>query len=163
VHPHPSAHALACARLGWPAAEVDLVSAVARAPEVVARLLQPRRRLVAYVTGDDGARPLARIVTQRGFGPSRCVLLEHLCAPAALAGLDAPDATFIGGGVTTPGLVARCWDALVAGGRLVANAVTLEGEQALLAARAAHGGELTRIEISHAEPLGAFTGWRAQR
>ena len=53
VHVHPSAHALACARLGWPAAEVELVSAVARAPEVVARVLQPGRRAVAYVTGAD--------------------------------------------------------------------------------------------------------------
>ncbi|HEY1540732.1 MAG TPA: hypothetical protein VGF63_15120, partial [Solirubrobacteraceae bacterium] len=48
-------------------------------------------------------------------------------------------------------------------GRLVANAVTLEGEQALTVARGAYGGELARIEIAHAEALGAFTGWRAQR
>ena len=53
-------------------------------------------------------------------------------------------------------------DALAPGGRLVANAVTLEGEQVVVAARAEHGGALTRIEIAHAEPLGAFTGWRAQ-
>ena len=45
VHPHPSAFALACARLCWPAAEVELVSAVARPPEVVARALAPGRRL----------------------------------------------------------------------------------------------------------------------
>ena len=56
----------------------------------------------------------------------------------------------------------RCWEALYPGGRLVSNAVTLEGEQALVAARATYGGQLTRIEISHAEPLGSFSGWRAQ-
>jgi precorrin-6Y C5,15-methyltransferase (decarboxylating) len=83
-------------------------------------------------------------------------------APEALDGLPRPDAVFVGGGVTTPGLVDACWGALRSGGRIVANAVTLEGEQALTAARAAHGGELARIEIAHAEPLGAFTGWRAQ-
>ncbi len=44
----------------------------------------------------------------------------------------------------------------------MANAVTLEGEQALLTARGAHGGELVRIAISHAEPIGSFQAWRAQ-
>jgi precorrin-6Y C5,15-methyltransferase (decarboxylating) len=84
-------------------------------------------------------------------------------APGALDGLPSPDAVFIGGGLTTRGLVEACWQALAGGGRIVANAVTLEGEQALAGARAAHGGQLVRIEIAHAEPLGAFTGWRAQR
>jgi precorrin-6Y C5,15-methyltransferase (decarboxylating) len=80
VHPHPSAFALACARLGWPAAEVDLVSAVGRSPAVAARLLQPGRRLIAYLTGADGARSLARLVAERGHGPSRFVVLERLGA-----------------------------------------------------------------------------------
>jgi len=57
-------------------------------------------------------------------------------------------------------LIERCWVALRPGGRLVANAVTLEGERALIDARAAYGGELVRIEIGNAEPVGAFTGWR---
>ncbi|MGB2712445.1 MAG: hypothetical protein WBC33_13130, partial [Conexibacter sp.] len=77
-------------------------------------------------------------------------------------GLPRPDAVFIGGGLTEPGLLERCWMALALDGRLVANAVTLEGEQVLMTARDAHGGTLTRIAIAHAEPLGAFTGWRAQ-
>ncbi len=293
VHPHPSAFALACARLGWPAADVELVSAVARPPQIVAQALQPGRRLVAYVTGADGAAQLARVVCERGCAPSRFVVLEQLggpaerihestaeqwgeraadslhavaievrCAadalplarvpglpddayehdgqltkrhvraialaalaplpgellwdvgagsgsiaiewlreeptasaiavearaeraeravsnalrlgvpqldvrigdaPAALDGLPRPDAIFIGGGLTEPGLLERCWAALEPGGRIVANAVTLEGEQVLHVAVAAHGGTLTRLEISHAEPLGSFTGWRAQR
>ena len=75
-------------------------------------------------------------------------------APARWTASPPPDAIFIGGGLTRPAFDA-CWRALPAGGRLVANAVTLEGEQALLAARAEHGGELTRIEIAHAEPLGS--------
>lgn len=292
VHPHPSAFALACARLGWPAADVELVSAVARAPETVARVLAPGRRVVVYATGEDGAAALSRVLCERGFGPSRLVVLEQLggpgerivdataqtwgdapadplhaiaieCraepgtpllartpglpdgayagdgqltkrhvraitlaslapmpgqllwdvgaasgsigiewlraepsaraiavearperaeqavanalrlgvpeldvraghAPQALEGLPRPDAVFVGGGLTTPGLLAACWDALRPGGRIVAHAVTLEGERALAAARAAHGGQLVRIEIAHAEPLGAFTAWRAQ-
>jgi precorrin-6Y C5,15-methyltransferase (decarboxylating) len=289
VHPHPSAFAIACARLGWPAADVELVSAVARPPDVVARLLQPGRRIVAYVTGEDGARTLARVVTDRGFGASRFVVLERLGAaderateatartfdaradplhavaieveggplhplvaglpddayetdgqltkrhvraatlaalaplpgallwdvgagsgsiaiewlraeptaraiaiepdearadriernalklgvpdrltvvrgraPEALGGLDQPSAVFIGGGITAPGMLDACWYALRPGGRLVANTVTLEGEQILVPARAARGGTLTRIEVAHAEPIGGFTAWRAQ-
>jgi precorrin-6B C5,15-methyltransferase / cobalt-precorrin-6B C5,C15-methyltransferase len=291
VHPHPSAFALACARLGWPAAEVTLVSAVARPPEVVVALLQPGRRLVAYVGGAGGAADVARVLRERGFGPSRLVVLEQLggpgerildatadtwdaeadalhavaiecaaapgalvlartpglpdvaydsdgqltkrvvraatlaalrplpgallwdvgagsgsiaiewlraessaraiaiearadrgariaanalalgvpglevrkgTAPAAFAGLEAPEAIFVGGGVAAPGLLDACWDALRPGGRIVANAVTLEGEQALHAARAAHGGDLVRLAVSHAEPIGGLQAWRPQ-
>jgi precorrin-6Y C5,15-methyltransferase (decarboxylating) len=67
---------------------------------------------------------------------------------------------FIGGGITNPGVLDACWGALRPGGRLVANAVTLEAEAALVAARDWHGGDLTRIEVSRAAPLGGFTGWR---
>ncbi|MCW2952948.1 MAG: cobalamin biosynthesis bifunctional protein CbiET [Conexibacter sp.] len=293
VLPHPSAFALACARLGWPAAEVELLSAVARPPQIVARALQPGRRLVVYVAGVDGAATLARLLRDRGWGPSRFALLEQLGGPAervhestadafgdrdadplhavaiecrsaagvrplartpglpddayahdgqltksavravtlaALAPapgqllwdvgagsgsigiewlraeptaravaiephperaarvaanastlgvpqltvvegrapdkldlLDRPDAIFVGGGLTaSPDLLDRCWDALAPGGRIVANAVTLEGEQVLQAARCAHGGTLTRIAIGHAEPVGRFTAWRDQ-
>jgi precorrin-6Y C5,15-methyltransferase (decarboxylating) len=292
VHPHPSAFALACARLGWPAAEVELVSAVARAPEVVARVLQPGRRLIAYTTGAGGAAALAHVLRERGFGPSRFVVLEQLggpdervlessaqewggtetdplhcvaieCraedgvglrplvaglpddayesdgqltkrhvraitlaalaptpgallwdvgagsgsisiewlraeptaraiaverdevraerarvnartlgvpqlevvtgrAPEALHDLPGPDAIFIGGGLTTVGTIDRCWKSLRPGGRIVANAVTLEGERMLAGIRERCGGGLVRIEIAHAEPIGSFEAWRAQ-
>jgi precorrin-6Y C5,15-methyltransferase (decarboxylating) len=81
-------------------------------------------------------------------------------APEALAGLEAPDAVFIGGGVSEPGVLEASWDALRPGGRLVANAVTLEGETALLAWQKTRGGDLTRLAISRAEPVGPFHGWR---
>jgi len=81
-------------------------------------------------------------------------------APAALAGLAAPDAVFIGGGVTEPGLVESCWQALAAGGRLVANVVSLEGEAALAHWREALGGEMTRISLAELEPIGRYHGWR---
>jgi precorrin-6Y C5,15-methyltransferase (decarboxylating) len=83
-------------------------------------------------------------------------------APVALDGLAAPDAVFVGGGVTEPGMIDACRSALRPGGRLVANAVTLEGQAVLLEARAAHGGQLLRIGLEHAEPVGGFTAWRAQ-
>ncbi|TBU81526.1 cobalamin biosynthesis bifunctional protein CbiET [Pseudomonas daroniae] len=82
-------------------------------------------------------------------------------APEALEGLAAPDAIFIGGGVTAPGVLDSCWRGLKPGGRLVANAVTLQSEAALIAFRGEHGGELTRIEVAQARPLGGFDTWRA--
>jgi precorrin-6Y C5,15-methyltransferase (decarboxylating) len=81
-------------------------------------------------------------------------------APDVLARLDAPDAVFVGGGLTYPNMLPTCWAVLKPGGRLVANAVTLEGESRLAEWYAKHGGSLVRIHVSEAEPLGAFTGWR---
>jgi precorrin-6B C5,15-methyltransferase / cobalt-precorrin-6B C5,C15-methyltransferase len=289
VLPHPSAFALACARMGWPQAGVELVTAVGRPPEAVIRSLQPGRRIVAYAAGPDGAARLARVVCDHGCPRSAFTVLEQLggphetrldttaadavshvadplhvvaidvaggpahsrapgraddayasdgqltkrhvravtlaalgplpgellwdvgagsgsiavewlraepaaraiaierradraalicgnalglgvpdlrvvtgAAPAILDGLPRPDAVFLGGGIATPGLLDACWAALAAGGRLVANVVTLEGEQAVVAARATSGGSLTRIDVAHAGPVGGFTGWRAQ-
>lgn len=81
-------------------------------------------------------------------------------APEALDGLPRPDAIFIGGGVTVEGVLSRCWAALKPGGRLVANAVTLESEMALFHWQATHGGELVRVQIAQARPLGTFQTWR---
>jgi precorrin-6Y C5,15-methyltransferase (decarboxylating) len=81
-------------------------------------------------------------------------------APEGLEGLETPDAVFLGGGLTAPGMIDTVMDALKPGGRLVANAVTLESEAVLLAAHARFGGELTRIAISRASPVGGMTGWR---
>jgi precorrin-6Y C5,15-methyltransferase (decarboxylating) len=82
-------------------------------------------------------------------------------APDALQGLPAPDAIFIGGGVTAHGVLDACWRALKQGGRLIANAVTLEGEAALVAWRAQYGGTLTRIALAEAQALGGFETWRS--
>ena len=81
-------------------------------------------------------------------------------APQALAGLERPDAIFIGGGVTREGVLDTCWQQLKPGGRLVANAVTLQSEMKLMSWREQHGGELTRIQVAQAQSLGAFDTWR---
>ncbi|MEU8545820.1 precorrin-6y C5,15-methyltransferase (decarboxylating) subunit CbiE [Streptomyces roseoverticillatus] len=81
-------------------------------------------------------------------------------APAALTGLPTPDAIFIGGGLTAPGLLGACWEALPPGGRLVANTVTLESESLLTYWYGRAGGELTRLSVAQAAPVGGFTGWR---
>lgn len=288
VIPNVSSFALACARLRWPQDEVELVSATSRVPDVVARALQPGRRVVVLGFGPSTAAEIARVVRARGFGASRLVVLEELGgeterveestaadwgereaaalhlvamevrgdgpllgrapglpddayehdgqitkrdmramtlaalvpvsgqllwdigagsgsiaiewlraapgsravaiehdaersqriarnasklgvpslevvtgeAPAALHDLDdQPDAIFVGGGLSAD-LLPRCLSELKPGGRLVANAVTVEGESILTSAHAEHGGSLTRVAIAHAEPLGGYTGWR---
>lgn len=81
-------------------------------------------------------------------------------APGAMADLPAPDAIFIGGGLTED-TVEACLAALKPFGRLVANAVTLESEARLLDLHARHGGSLRRIAISRAAPVGPYRGWRS--
>jgi len=289
VIPAVSSFSLACARLRWPQADVELVSATNRVAEVIAPALQPGRRLVVFGFGASSAAEVARVLRERGFGASRLVVLSELGgaaeaieestadawgdraaatlhlvalevrgdgpllgrapglpddayehdgqitkrdvravtlaalvpvpgqllwdvgagsgsvaiewlrtapgaraiaverdaqrarriarnalrlgvpslevvageAPAALDGLgERPDAVFVGGGLAAEGLLARCREALTPGGRLVASAVTVEGETILARAHAEHGGRLTRLAIAHAEPLGGYTGWR---
>ena len=82
-------------------------------------------------------------------------------APLCLAALEQPDVIFIGGGITTDGLFEACWQALKPGGKLVANAVTLEGEAALVGLRAQYSGEMSRISVSRAAPVGRFCGWKS--
>ncbi|ONK14755.1 precorrin-6y C5,15-methyltransferase (decarboxylating) subunit CbiE [Streptomyces sp. MP131-18] len=84
-------------------------------------------------------------------------------APEALAGLPAPDAVFVGGGATRPGVLDACLGALRPGGRLVVHGVTLETERVLADAYLLHGGELSRLAVESAAPLGAFTGWTPAR
>ncbi|MQA97464.1 MAG: precorrin-6y C5,15-methyltransferase (decarboxylating) subunit CbiE [Streptosporangiales bacterium] len=81
-------------------------------------------------------------------------------APEALSGLPTPDAVFVGGGATAPGLVEACWEALRPGGRLVVNAVTLESEALVAAWYGRLGGDLVRLGVQRASPVGGFTGWR---
>ena len=81
-------------------------------------------------------------------------------APSTFEGAPPPDAIFVGGGVATPKLLETCWDRLPSGGRLVANAVTVPGETALASWQATWGGELVRIAISRALPIGGVLGWK---
>lgn len=81
-------------------------------------------------------------------------------APAVLANLPAPEAVFVGGGLSTPGVIQTCRQRLRSGGRLVANAVTLSAETTLAEAYQRLGGTLTRLHVERAAPVGGFTGWR---
>ncbi len=86
--------------------------------------------------------------------------IRDVSAPEGLTDLASPDAIFIGGGLTAEGMIEACLDHLRRGGRLVANAVTLESEAILLAAHKANGGSLTRLTIQRADAIGSLTGWR---
>ncbi len=119
----------------------------------------PRCRAVALERRKDRIALIADNASALGTPGLQIVEGE---APGALEGLERPSAVFIGG-VQSPGTVEACWRALEPGGRLVANAVTVEGEQALARWHAELGGELTRIAISRAEALGPYTAWRPLR
>ena len=84
-------------------------------------------------------------------------------APEVLQGLPIPDAIFIGGGLTVPNMFETCWENLRSRGRLVANVVTLEGEQKLFQSQQKYGGTLTQISINRAEAIGHFLGWKPMR
>jgi precorrin-6B C5,15-methyltransferase / cobalt-precorrin-6B C5,C15-methyltransferase len=285
VLPHLSSVSLAAARLGWPLDDVDVVSLVGRARELLHPVLQPGRRVFALTAETTAAADVRALLDTSGFGGSQVTVLADLggeqevvapaderphsrlaviaidcrldggaaplprvpglpddafehdgqitkreiralalaalapvpgqllwdvgagsgsvgiewmrvhpasrtiavepradrrdriarnaaalgvpglvvvpgSAPDALSGLPRPDAVFIGGGVTDDGVVRACWDALATGGRLVANAVTIEGQAALADWRHRTGGTLTRIGVERAEGLGTFTAWR---
>ncbi|MCZ7415280.1 precorrin-6y C5,15-methyltransferase (decarboxylating) subunit CbiE [Streptomyces sp. WMMC897] len=290
VVPHSSSVAYACARLGWPVEDVEVVTAVGRPVARLAAALFDGRRVLVLSAGAGTPAKVAELLRERGFGPSRMWVLEQLggaaerraegtaagwawppgealnvvavecrrepsalrlgsvpglpdaaydsdgqltkrqvraatlaalapapgellwdvgggsgsiavewmrahpscravtverdpvragriagnaerlgvpglrvvtgAAPEALAGLPEPDAVFVGGGLTAPGLLEACWAALPGGGRLVANTVTLESEALLADWYRRRGGDLVRLAVSHAVPVGGFTGWR---
>ncbi|KIQ05909.1 precorrin-6Y methyltransferase [Agrobacterium tumefaciens] len=95
----------------------------------------------------------------RAFGVPGLQIIRG-AAPAALVGLPMPDAIFIGGGGSEDGVLEAAVSALRPGGRLVANAVTLEMDAVLLAAQARLGGSLIRLEVTRASPVGSMQGWR---
>jgi precorrin-6Y C5,15-methyltransferase (decarboxylating) len=288
VIPHPSSVSLACARLGWPQDQVEVISLVGHPLELVHPHVQPGRRLVVLSWGSHTPAEVAELLTQRGYGGSTFTVLEQLgsaaetvrtttardwdqtvdalnvigvecrpdpdasllptspglpddayesdgqltkrevravtlsrlapvpgqllwdvgggagsiaiewtrhhpscravaierdpdrakrldrnaaslgvlvrtvvgAAPDALNDLESPDAIFVGGGGTKAGVVETCWEALKPGGRLVMNGVTLETETLIARWYAELGGDLVRLSVQRASPVGGMTGWR---
>lgn len=120
-------------------------------------LKHPSMRAVAVEQDTERALRIGR--NAKSLGVPGLSVVEG-SAPAALADLPFPDAIFIGGGGTDEGVVGAAIEALKPGGRLVANAVTVETETLLTGLHAQFGGELTRIALSRAAPVGGMTGWR---
>jgi len=102
------------------------------------------------------------------------LLIVQKRAPEAFADLPRPDAVFIGGGLSDPGMFEAAWSALKSGGRLVANAVSLQSESQLIGFFQRHGGELVRLEVAKAgkagtggvfvwRPAAPIVQWRARK
>lgn len=107
----------------------------------------------------DPARALRTASNAEALGTPELQVIEAE-APTCFDTLEAPDAIFIGGGITSPTMLSSAWGRLAPGGRMVANVVTLEGERKLLDWQAEHGGDLVRLAISRAEKVGPYQGWR---
>ena len=112
-------------------------------------------RAVAFERDDARRERIVKNVTK--FGVTVDV---RGAAPDGFQDVAGPDAIFIGGGLTQPGLFDACFDALESGGRLVANAVTAESEAFVVQLYSKLGGDLRRFQHYHGEPIGGFTGWR---
>ncbi|WP_280238487.1 precorrin-6y C5,15-methyltransferase (decarboxylating) subunit CbiE [Nocardia abscessus] len=121
----------------------------------------PGNRAVAFERLERRRRQIADNATALGV-PHILVRGEVRAELAADAGIAAPDAIFVGGGLTQDGVLETCWAQLRQGGRLVANAVTAESESLLLSWSSAQGGVLRKFQIYRGEPLGSFTAWRPQ-
>jgi len=120
-------------------------------------LCDPSLRAIAIEQSSERAQRIAR--NAAAFGVPGLAVVQG-AAPQALQSLPEPDVVFVGGGGSEDGVMEEAIATLKSGGRLVANAVTLEMDAKLLALRASLGGSLTRIDISRAGAIGAMTGWR---
>jgi precorrin-6B C5,15-methyltransferase / cobalt-precorrin-6B C5,C15-methyltransferase len=120
-------------------------------------LADPANHAIAIEMRQDRANVIKRNAENLGVPQIEIVIGR---APEAFAKLPQPQAIFIGGGASSKALLDAAFAALPAGGRLVANAVTLDSERELLGRHKLQGGDLTRIEISRAGELGSFQAWR---
>src|SRR5262249_47327139 len=120
-------------------------------------LADPKNRAIAIDAREDRTNLVRRNAESLGVPQIEIVQGK---APEVFAKLPQPQAVFVWGGANDARLLDAGYAALPEGGRLVANAVTLESEAELLRRHKAQGGELTRIEISHANALGSFQAWR---
>ena len=113
-------------------------------------------RVVAFESDADRADVATSNASRHGVGDRYEI---RGGAPAALAGAPTPDAVFIGGGMTAE-VLDTAWSALRTGGRIVAHAVTRAPERLLVEAVSKHGGDLIRVSVERAAPLGRSTAWR---
>lgn len=120
-------------------------------------LTHPSLRAIAIEARQDRAERIRRNAARLGVLDLEVV---EGSAPGTLLALAPPDAVFIGGGGSQAGVPDAAIAALRPGGRLVANAVTLEMEAVLLGLHARLGGELVRIALQRAGAVGEKSGWR---
>jgi precorrin-6Y C5,15-methyltransferase (decarboxylating) len=119
--------------------------------------VHPSCSCIAFEAREDRAVRIRENAVRLGVPTLRVI---HGIVPATFAGLRPPDTIFIGGGVANDDLFDACWAVLPPGGRLVANAVTLQSEACLAARHTLLGGDLTRIMVSRADLIGESHVWR---
>jgi precorrin-6Y C5,15-methyltransferase (decarboxylating) len=119
--------------------------------------IHPSCYCVAFEAREDRAAHIRENAKRLGVPGLKVVLGT---APETFSGLPSPNAIFIGGGLGNDGLFEACWHHLLHGGRIVANAVTVESEALLASLHALHGGELIRIQVARAEVIGGSHAWR---
>lgn len=122
--------------------------------------LSAGNRAVAVERRPERAERIRENAARHRVAPQVTIIESDIAT--ALPDLSAPDAVFVGGGVDED-VLRTCWDALPAGGRLVVHSVTADSDAVLLAAYRAWGGELSRVAVETAEPIGRFTGFRPAR
>jgi precorrin-6Y C5,15-methyltransferase (decarboxylating) len=115
---------------------------------------------VAVEAREDRAKNVR--VNAEAFGLAHRITVVAASAPVGLSSLEKPDAVFIGGGLDAL-MFEALWSLLPGGARIIAHSVTLETEALLAELQQKHGGDLMRIEISHAAPLGRYRSWEASR
>ena len=120
----------------------------ARAPEAQAIGIEPRAERRSFAAANALALGTPKLELRAGMSE------DHV------DDLPAPDAVFLGGGISRT-IIERSFEALRPHGRLVANAVTLESEAILMQVAKDMGGDLVRLQVARAEPVGGMTGWRA--
>jgi precorrin-6B C5,15-methyltransferase / cobalt-precorrin-6B C5,C15-methyltransferase len=120
-------------------------------------LQHPSLRAIGIEARSDRAGRAARNAAALGVPELEIVQGD---APQALAGLARPDAVFVGGGMMDDGVFEAAWSALKPGGRLVANAVSIETETRLAGYFQQFGGDLIRLQVARADRVGAMSGWR---
>jgi precorrin-6B C5,15-methyltransferase / cobalt-precorrin-6B C5,C15-methyltransferase len=121
--------------------------------------LRVHRTLSAVAIESDPMRQGLIEANATALGTPHLKLVEG-SAPQAYEGLSEPDAVFIGGGLGDRGVIEGAWERLKRGGRLVANAVTAEGEGHLFALRGKLGGDMTRLSVARLAPVGELHGWK---
>jgi precorrin-6Y C5,15-methyltransferase (decarboxylating) len=96
------------------------------------------------------------------FGIDHRMTVVQGDAIAMLSDQPLPDAVFVGGGGNIA-LFDHLFEILPKRTRVVANGVTLETESLLASLQADKGGDLLRIDLAQAAPLGRMRGWQAAR
>ncbi|MCC3603879.1 MAG: precorrin-6y C5,15-methyltransferase (decarboxylating) subunit CbiE [Microcoleus sp. PH2017_29_MFU_D_A] len=139
VIPAASAFSLACARLGWPLADVETFSLTNRPIASIALSFSPGARLLVLSADRHTPEKVAQLLTQRGFGSSLMTVFERMGSQAERR---------IEG-------VAAAWNATdLADLNAIAIAVTADRETLIVSrtsglpdAAYRHDGQLTKREV----------------